>query len=173
MHPDLPHLLVDNNSHSSLCHIVHSSSLPVVELVRHSFLKGTITLFKDHHSIIVDEATQDLLSHLRYPQPCKFSCRWKYAPPLVGEKTCITKTTETFYKNLTMLPKLFGLEVPGPPTVAIGVNHLENPIKISRSCITNSERPSSLTFPTFQRKWSTWKLGLLGMRRISAHDIKR
>ena len=40
----LPNLLVEDDTHSSLGHVEHAPSLPVVKLVRHTLLKRTITL---------------------------------------------------------------------------------------------------------------------------------
>jgi hypothetical protein len=39
-----PNLLVEDDTHSSLGHVEHTPSLPVVKLVRHTLLKRTITL---------------------------------------------------------------------------------------------------------------------------------
>ena len=38
-----PDLLVDNHPNSSLSNIVHSPSLPMVELVRHPLVEGTVS----------------------------------------------------------------------------------------------------------------------------------
>lgn len=40
----LPDLLVDDHTHSSLGNVEHSPCLPVVELMRHAFVVGTIAL---------------------------------------------------------------------------------------------------------------------------------
>ena len=47
-------LLVDNDSNSMLCDIEDTSSLTVVELVRHAFLKCTISLDVDNITFLVD-----------------------------------------------------------------------------------------------------------------------
>lgn len=43
----LPNLLVHNDSYRSPCNIKDSPCLSMVEFVRHTFLEGPITLFKD------------------------------------------------------------------------------------------------------------------------------
>ena len=39
-----PNLFVDNDTHCPLSNIVHSTRLPVVELMRHAFVEGAMTL---------------------------------------------------------------------------------------------------------------------------------
>ena len=48
-----PNLLVEDDAHSSLGHIEHTPSLPMIKLVRHTLLKCTITLhtFKPKNQI--------------------------------------------------------------------------------------------------------------------------